>query len=259
MKMMKLVSVALAAIVLTSCASRIPVTDRKQRLLNNEQSLIDQAQLQYDEFLKTANVLDSTDARAAKVTEIGDKIKNSVEAYLEKKHQMNRVEGFAWEFNTVVDSVVNAWCMPGGKVVVYTGILDLAANDDELAVVMGHEIAHAIARHGNERMTKMYGTEAIKVILGVATGGNEQLMQIYGVGTTLGILKYSRSHETESDKMGLVFMKLAGYDPYAAISFWEKMASNGGSTPEIFSTHPSDETRIADIKAFIETIDSYLE
>lgn len=259
MRKVKLLSLVLSGLVLVSCASRVPVTDRKQRLINNEQSLIDQAKFQYSEFLKTANVLPDSDARAMKVAEIGNKIKNSVEDYLKKTHQMDRVEGFEWEFRTVEDSIVNAWCMPGGKVVVYTGILDLAANDDELAVVMGHEIAHAIARHGNERMTKMYGSEAIKVILGVATGGNEQLLQIYGVGTTLGILKYSRSHETESDKIGLVFMKLASYDPMAAISFWEKMAANGGSVPEIFSTHPSDETRIADIKAFIEEIDNYIQ
>lgn len=259
MKSLKITSVILITLLFVSCATRVPVTDRKQRLLNNEQSLIDQAKFQYEEFLKTANVLPESDARAKKVAEIGNKIKNSVEAYLKKKNQLDRVEGFDWEFRTVEDSVVNAWCMPGGKVVVYTGILDLAGDDDELAVVMGHEIAHAIARHGNERMTKMYGTETIKIILGVATGGNEQLLQIYGVGTTLGILKYSRSHETESDKMGLVFMKLANYDPYKAITFWEKMAANGGSTPEIFSTHPSDETRIADIKAFIEEIDKYIE
>ena len=259
MKTMKLTSAIIVALVFTSCVSRVPVTNRKQVLANNELTLIDQAKLQYQEFLKTANVLPDTDARSQKVAELGDKIKNAVEDYLKKKNKLDRVEGFEWEFKTVEDSIVNAWCMPGGKVVVYTGILDLAANDDELAVVMGHEIAHAIARHGNERLTQMYGAEWVKAILGVATGGNDKILQVYGVGTTLGILKYSRNHESESDKMGLVFMKMAGYDPNAAITFWEKMAANGGSVPEIFSTHPSDETRIADIKAFIEEIDKYIE
>lgn len=260
MKIIKFISISLIGLTIVSCSTRVPVTDRKQRLLNNEQQLIDQAKLQYEEFLSTANVLDQTDARAKMVTEIGNKIKVSTEAYLEKKNHSDRIEGFEWEFNTVVDSVVNAWCMPGGKVVVYTGILDLAANEDELAVVMGHEIAHAIARHGNERISQQYKVQAGGVLLEVLTGENGQIFkQIYGAGSTLGILKYSREHESESDKMGLVFMKMAGYDPNAAITFWEKMAANGGSVPEIFSTHPSDETRIADIKAFIAEIDKYLE
>lgn len=260
MKLTKYFSIIFAAFILLSCVSKVPVTERKQRLLNDEQMLIDQAKIQYDNFLANANVLPETDPRTRMIKDMGEKIKNATLGYLEKHNRLERVEGFEWEFNVVEDSIVNAWCMPGGKVVFYTGIMSLAEDEDELAVVMGHEIAHAIARHGNERISQQYKVNAGGVLLDILTGENgEVFKQIYGVGSTLGVLKYSRKHESESDKMGLVFMKLAGYDPYKAISFWQKMSANGGSIPEIFSTHPSDETRIADIEAFLKEIDQYTE
>ena len=260
MNLTKYFSVALAALILTSCVSRVPVTQRKQRLLNDEQMLIEQAEIQYNNFLANANVLPESDPRAKMIKDMGEKIKNATVNYLEKHNRLERVEGFTWEFNVVEDSTINAWCMPGGKVVFYTGIMSLAEDEDELAVVMGHEIAHAVARHGNERISQQYKVNAGGVLLDVITGENgEVFKQIYGVGSTLGVLKYSRQHESESDKMGLVFMKMAGYDPYKAITFWQKMSANGGSVPEIFSTHPSDETRIADIEAFLKEIDQYTE
>jgi predicted Zn-dependent protease len=257
MKFLKAAAVfLLLAVIVFSCVSRVPITNRKQVLAHDEVMLIDQASLHYDEFLSTNYVLPQTDARAQQVTRVGMKIKDAAVVYLTKKNQLNRIDGFKWQFNTVMDSMINAWCMPGGLVVVYTGILGLTADDDELAVIMGHEVAHAIARHGNERITTQYG----KNIGAILAGSRGQVFQtIYGVGSTLGVLAYSRKHESEADKIGLVFAKIAGYDPYKAISFWEKMAAGGGAVPEVLSTHPSDETRIADIKAFLKEIDKHIE
>jgi predicted Zn-dependent protease len=153
--------------------------------------------------------------------------------------------------------------MPGGKVVVYTGILPLAADDSSLAVVMGHEIAHAVARHGNERMSQAFAVQGLGQTLGgvMADPAKRNIFyQSYGLASTLGMLKYSRNHESEADKMGLVFMYLAGFNPAKAIDFWEKMSKTGGqSPPELLSTHPSDETRIADIKSFLPEIKKYAE
>jgi predicted Zn-dependent protease len=168
-----------------------------------------------------------------------------------------RIEGYQWEFNTVDNAEVNAWCMPGGKVVVYTGLLPVTQDEASLAIVMGHEIAHAIARHGNERMSQALLVQAGGTALQVALSQKPELtqtifMQSYGITSQLGMLKYSRTHESEADKMGLVFAAIAGYDPNVAVAFWERMAKQSAQKPmELLSTHPSDETRIADIKAFL--------
>ena len=222
--------------------------------------MIEMAVEQYSIFLNEHPPLPDNDPRVKRVREVGNKIKDNVEAFLHKQHASDRVEGFVWEFNVVDDPTVNAWCMPGGKVVVYTGILDLATDDDLLATVMGHEIAHAIARHGNERMSNAVMINAGGVILGAGTGNtNNVFLQSYGIASQLGMLKFSRKHESESDKLGLVFMALAGYKPEKAIDFWEKMSAQGGQAPpEILSTHPSDETRIQDIREFLPEIPKYL-
>lgn len=258
-KMKNLVVISLALIFLAACA-RVPVTKRRQPNLVPESQLIEMSKASYAEFLASANVLPGNDSKAKRVRDCGNKIKTSVEAYLNKHNQGSRVEGFDWQFNTVQDPTVNAWCMPGGMVVFYTGIMDLMADDNELAVVMGHEIAHAIARHGNERMSTQLGLQvALGILTGTTSQDKQKFLQYAGVGSQLGVLAFSRKHELESDKMGLVFMKMAGYDPNAAISFWKKMAANGGSVPEILSTHPSDETRIKELEEFIPTIDSYIK
>lgn len=217
------------------------------------------ADTQYKEFLATYPPLNEIDPRAMRVQEVGDNIAAAVEEFLGVKPKyLKRIEGFEWEFNTVLDPTINAWCMPGGKVCVYTGILELAGEDDDmLAVVMGHEIAHAIARHGNERMSQgllVYGA-------GVTLQGMSQdkpqetqnlFLQAYGLTSTLGMLAYSRKHESEADKMGLVFMAMAGYNPQKAVDFWEEMsAQSGANPPQMLSTHPSDERRIEDIKEFL--------
>lgn len=241
-----------------SC-SKVPITNRRQTNLMKETNLIGMSKTQYTEFLKTAKVLPASDARSQRVSRIGGKIKDATEVFLTKKGHAKRLEGFEWEFKTVEEDVVNAWCMPGGKVCVYTAILDLCETDDELAVVMGHEIAHAIARHGNERMSNQMVIGGVGNVLAPQDTTQVSIFQQVFMGSAqLGMLKYGRNHETESDKLGLVFMYLAGYNPEAAISFWEKMASTGGEKPaEIFSTHPSDERRIADIKEFLIEIESY--
>lgn len=259
----KLYYIALAA-TLFACGQRVPVTNRKQMNMIREGELITMAATQYSQFLSTAVVLPENDARSQMVLRVGKKIQVAAEAYLKKKDRTERIEGFNWEFKTVDNATINAWCMPGGKVVVYTGILGLIKDDNELAVVMGHEIAHAIARHGNERMSQGMLAQGIGGTFGALMGTNPSagaqiFLQAYGIGSTLGVLSYSRKHETEADKIGLVFAKIAGYDPNAAITFWEKMSKAGGAAvPEILSTHPSDEKRIQTLKEFIPEIDSYI-
>lgn len=251
--------VVFSGTLLLMACSRVPITHRKQAHMLSELTLINMAKQQYTDFLSQAEVIPDNDPRSKRVAAIGNKIKVATENFLNKKGHSKRLVGFEWEFKTVEDQVVNAWCMPGGKVCVYTGILDLAKSDDELAVIMGHEIAHAVARHGNERMSQQLLVNGVGSILAPQDTTQVSIFQTVFMGSaTLGMLKYGRNHETESDKLGLVFMKLAGYKPEAAITFWEKMAANGGAgVPEIFSTHPSDERRIADLKEFLKEIDQY--
>lgn len=257
---MKNLVLLVAFTTLVTACSKVPITNRRQTHLLPETTLIEMSNDQYDAFLAEATVLPDSDPRAIKVKEVGEKIKDATVKYLTNKGYSKRIEGFQWEFKTVEEDVVNAWCMPGGKVCVYTGILPLFASDDEMAVVMGHEIAHAIARHGNERMSQQMIINGVGSVLSPADTTQVSIFQQVFIGSaTLGMLKYSRNHETEADKLGLVFAKVAGYDPYAAITFWEKMAAQGSSVPEIFSTHPSDERRISDLDEFLKEIDQYIE
>lgn len=244
-------------IVLAAC-SKNPVTGRKQVLLFPESEMIGMSATAYTSFLteNKAKVLPQTDERAARITRIGKKISSAVEKYLNDVGASERIEGFEWTYNTVDDPTVNAWCMPGGRIVFYTGIMELMENDDEIACVMGHEIAHAIARHGNERMTQALALQGVTTIGQVAimnqenpTLGQALLVQSLGIGGQLGILSFGRKQELESDKMGLIFMNMAGYDPYKAIGFWQKMSELGGTKPpEFLSTHPSDSRRIKEIE-----------
>jgi predicted Zn-dependent protease len=240
-----------------SCIQTVPISGRKQATLLPESQVIGMSLTSYSEFLKQNKTLPVTDPRTQLVQKIGSKIQLAVEQFMKEKALSKRLNSFAWEFNVVDDETVNAWCMPGGKVVVYTGLLPVTQDEGSLAIVMGHEIAHAIAKHGNERMSQgmavQLGGVALSVALQNKTKETQNLfLQSYGVGTQLGVLKYSRTHESEADKLGLVFAAMAGYDPNAAIEFWQRMAAIGGQKPpQILSTHPSDETRIADLKAFM--------
>lgn len=239
-----------------SCA-KVPISGRRQLNLLPESEMMGMSFQAYKEFLDTNMVLPSSNRDVIMVKGIGDKIKTSVEKYLADNGESNRVQGFAWEFNVVQEDVVNAWCMPGGKVVVYTGILPVTKDEASLAVVMGHEIAHAIARHGNERMSQALALQLGGAAISLAMSEKPALtrnifLQSYGLGSQLGSLAYSRNHESEADKLGLVFMAMAGYNPQSAIGFWERMSQSGGQAPpEILSTHPSDATRIAALKEFM--------
>lgn len=228
-----------------------------------ESTMLSMSLTSYKSFLSKNTVMPENDERTQMVKRVGSRIAEASRKFLIQKKLTRRIAGYKWEFNLVDDKIVNAWCMPGGKVVVYTGLLPVAVDETGLAVVMGHEIAHAIARHGNERMSQQLIVQLGGIGLAVAMSEKPQETQdlfnlSYGVASALGVLKYSRVHESEADKMGLVFMAMAGYNPEEAVGFWERMAkSGGGKMPEILSTHPSDETRIKDIKAFLPKAKAY--
>ncbi len=248
----------------TGC-NKVPVTGRRQVNLLPEALLDGMAKTQYTQFLSANAPMQASDNNVVMVRRAGDKIAKAVALYLKQTKQLSRINGFKWEFNVVNENTVNAWCMPGGKVVVYTGLLPVTQNETALAIVMGHEIAHAIARHGNERMSQGLAVQAAgigaQVFLatnGTSPQGVQLFNQAFGLGSQLGILKYSRMHESEADKMGLIFAAMAGYNPEEAVTFWQRMAAQGGGKPpEILSTHPSDATRIKDLKAFMPRAKAY--
>lgn len=248
--------------IITSC-QKVPITGRKQIKLLPASTMAQMGSESYSSFLKENPPVNPPTVQSAMVTNVGLRISTAVEKYMNDNGFAKRIAGYKWEFNTVQSSDINAWCMPGGKVVVYTGILPLTKDDAGLAVVLGHEIAHAIADHGNERMSQQLAIQLGGISLAVAMQQKPQqtqdiFMMAYGVGSQLGQLAYSRQHELEADKLGLIFMAMAGYDPERAISFWQEMASKGGTKPpEIISTHPSDERRIAQIKAFLPEAKKY--
>jgi len=264
MKLLKIfVPIILVALTVYYC-STVPITGRSQLSLIPASEMNAMSFAQYGEFLKTSKLsANKTDVDIVK--RVGVKIQKAVETYFAQKNLSKELEGYAWEFNVVESEEVNAWCMPGGKVVVYTGILPITRDETGLAVVMGHEIAHAIAQHGGERMSQgliqQLGGVALSVALKNEPATTQNIfMAAYGIGTTVGImLPFSRTHESEADRLGLVFMAMAGYDPNAAVDFWTRMSqkSGGGAPPEWLSTHPSDETRIADIRKHLPEAMSY--
>jgi len=247
---------AISLLLIIACA-KVPISGRRQLHLVPDSEMNAMALTEYKNFLSTNKI--STDVNnTAMVKRAGSKISTAVTSYLKSHNYSNRVDGYKWEFNLVEDKTVNAWCMPGGKVVVYSGILPVTQNETALAVVMGHEIAHAIARHGNERMSQNLALYLGGVALSVATSTKSDTAQMlfntaYGISAQLGELAFSRTHESEADKLGLVFMAMAGYDPHEAISFWTRMSTmaGGSNIPFFLRTHPTDEKRIKDIQAFM--------
>jgi predicted Zn-dependent protease len=239
------------------CAE-VPVTGRKGLHIVPTSELLTLSLKQYDEVLKTSKL--STDQKKVQmVRRVGERIAKSAEAFLKDSGRGNQIANYKWDFNLIEDDkVVNAWCMPGGKVAVYTGILPYTQDETGLAVVMSHEVAHAIADHGNERMSQALlanmGGMALSVALANKPNQTQQLfMAAFGAGATVGfLLPYSRLHESEADRIGLMFMARAGYDPRVAIPFWERMNKKAGPRPpEFLSTHPAPESRIANIKTYI--------
>jgi len=255
--MKKGIAILFLAAFLSQCAT-VPITGRKQVNLISSSELNGMALSQYEEVKKTENLLPDSDPRVKEVREIGDNIAAAVTKFMQSNHMKDRLKEFSWEFNVADQDVLNAWCMPGGKVMFYTGILPVCDGTGGIATVMGHEIAHAVARHGNERMSQgliqQFGGMGLAVAMQEQPEAAQGLfMAAYGAGSQLGMLKYSREHESEADKMGLVFMIMAGYNPEDAIDFWGRMSAQkgGAAPPEFLSTHPSDETRIKEIREFI--------
>jgi predicted Zn-dependent protease len=251
---MKKISLILLIITVLYACGTVPVTGRKQLMLVSDTDVLTLSLNSYSEYMKTAKK--STDKQAtAMVVKVGRKIADAVEYYYRSNGMDDMLKNFAWEFNLVEDANINAFCMPGGKIVVYTGILPVTKDETGLAVVLGHEVAHAVAKHANERMSQQmiaeYGSEALTPLLGGASDKVKSLSkQIYGLGAQYGVmLPFGRKQELEADHLGLIFMAIAGYNPEMAAPFWQRMSQTEGTKiPEFLSTHPSNETRIADIQ-----------
>ena len=240
-----------------ACSS-VAVTGRKQLSLVSNAEILPVVDQQYDSVIRKGP-LSTNREQTEMVKRVGVKIQKAVETYMASKNLSSELQGFAWEFNLIDDpKTVNAWCMPGGKVAFYTGIMPICKDETGVAVVMGHEVAHAIANHGRERMSTsmlaQYGLGTLSALMGQSPGaGKALLMQAVGAGTNIGLLKFSREHESEADRIGLIFMTMAGYDPNEAPKFWERMTagSGGQEPPEFLSTHPSHSTRIKDLQGWI--------
>ncbi len=256
------VFVGLIGLLAWSCSS-VPITGRRQLSLVPEDQIIAMAASQYDTVLMT-HKLSTNKEQTAMIKRCGARIQKAVESYFQSKNQTAQLAGYEWEFNLIESDEVNAWCMPGGKVAFYTGILPVCKDETGVAVVMGHEIAHAVARHGNERMSQamlaQYGSVALDVALSKNSTQTKQMAATaFGIGATYGaLMPFGRKQESEADHLGLIFMAMAGYDPHAAVPFWERMAAGGGGKPpEILSTHPSDETRIKNLKELMPEAEKY--
>lgn len=265
MKKIKFLFVVIAGAILVGCgtASKVPITGRTQRLIVNDQQVLSLSSQEYNKYMQTATP--STDAAAtAMVKRVGQRLATAVVSYLNANNMGNEVANYQWEFNLVQDNQVNAWCMPGGKIVVYEGILPVTKDEASLAVVLGHEIAHAVAKHSAERISNSYKQQtAMSVIGGVAgaAGVSSGLQSIasaaLGVGAKAWSSGFSRKQESEADHIGLIFAAMAGYNPDVAVSFWQRMAAVGNSSNSIFSDHPSDEQRIRQIQAWLPEARKY--
>ena len=234
--------------------STVPLTGRRQLSLVPESEVISLSLTEYDKFIKS-NKLSTDKNKIAMVKRVGERISNAVETYMANAGLGQNLAGYKWEFNLVEDQTINAWCMSGGKVVVYTGLLPLALNETGLATVLGHEISHAVARHGSERMSDQMlmqlGSTALSTAMAQKPAETRSIvMTAFGIGSQVGvILPFSRQNEYEADYMGLIFMAMAGYDPNESIPFWERMSKQGGQKPpEFLSTHPVDQNRIDRLK-----------
>ncbi len=267
-----LFAVITLALTIGGC-QKVPLTGRNQLLLVSNADMLQMSFTQYKQFIDTSKVIPASTGDAAMVTRVGNRIRQAVESYLNANGLGNRLEGFQWEYHLVQDRQVNAWCMPGGKIVVYSGILPFTQNEAGLATVLGHEVSHAIAEHGNERMSEGLVANGLlqagQIFAGVATANKSPQMQALfqsaiGVGGPLvyqfGVgLPHSRKQESEADHLGLIFMAMAGYNPAEAITFWSRMAkaSAGKAPAEFMSDHPSDTRRINDLQALLPEAQKY--
>ncbi len=259
------ISLIIVILFLSLSCTTVPITGRQQFSILPDYAMISISLQQYNEFLKN-NKISSNQEQTQMVKKVGRKIQMAVEQYFTDKNKSYALKDYKWEFNLIESEEKNAWAMPGGKVVVYEGILPITKDEAGLAVVMGHEIAHAIAKHGNERMSQgliaQMGGMALSKALEEKPGKTRQLwMTVFGVGAQFGVmLPFSRLQETEADHLGLIFMAIAGYDPDEAVEVWKRMAQmkEGQTPPKFLSTHPTNETRIRKIKETIPKAKQYL-
>jgi predicted Zn-dependent protease len=244
---------------IVSCTKNA-ITGRSQFKLLPESELQSMATSQYQQFLSTNKVVATSGNRDAEmVSRVGDRIRRAVESYYASKGLSNQLEGYHWEYHLVDNKEANAWCMPGGKIVVYSGLLPYTQNEAALAVVLGHEVSHAVFQHGNERMSQALGAEAVNTGLEVAlankpTETRNLFLTAFGAGAQVGVLlPFSRKHEYEADHYGLIWAAMAGYNPQEAIPLWQRMEQAGGGQrpPEFLSTHPSEGNRIAELKKWM--------
>jgi len=260
MKQFRIVLFAVFSAILVGCGttSTVPITGRKQTLMVSDGEVLTLANQQYQEFMKSAKA-STNSTNTAMVKRVGQKLSTAVNNYLTNNGLASEVSNFAWEFNLVQDSQVNAWCMPGGKIVVYEGLLPVTQDEASLAIVLGHEIAHAVAKHSAEQlstqMKQQYGVQigsAVAGALGMGTNTQSIVQAVVAQGFNFKNLSYSRSHESEADHMGLIFAAMAGYDPQVAVTFWQRMsAASTSQTAEFLSDHPSDATRIKQIQGWM--------
>lgn len=255
--MKKYLSLTAFLMLVYSCATN-PITGKKDLNFVSNSELFPSAFQQYDSFLKENKVITGT-SDAKRVEVVGSRIKAAAEKYLTYLGQTQYLKDYRWEYKLVDNKEVNAWCLPGGKIVVYSGILPITQNEAGLATVMGHEVSHALANHGAQRMSaaqlQQLGAVGVAVATGSQSAEKQQMwQQYYGIGSEVGVmLPFSRNNESEADKIGLTLMAIAGYNPDDSIAFWSRMSakSGGSGTPEFLSTHPSDATRIANLKSLI--------
>ena len=253
--MKKLIYILLAVLALQACR-KVPVTGRNQLNLIGDDSINAMADQQYNQVLDQSRVITGTQ-NSQMVNRVGERIENAVTRFMKANNLYEEIADWEWEYNLIDQNQANAWCMPGGKVAFYTGILPVTQTETGMAVVMGHEIAHAIARHGSERMSQGTLAQIGQIGAAVAAGSagmnpqaQQDFMRAFGIGTQLGMLKFSRNHESEAYRLGIIFMAMSGYDHREAVDFWKRMAENsqGQAPPEFLSTHPSNQTRIQDLE-----------
>ena len=260
---------SMGLLILSNCGT-VPITGRRQLNLVSDGEILAASATQYRQFISQSHI-SNNGTYNAKVTQVGRRLAAATNTFLKQNGYESMLSSLSWEFNVVDSKQVNAFCMPGGKIVVYTGLLNLVGNgahsDDELAAVMGHELSHALAKHANERISNQMLVQAGGQLLGAAVGNRSQMLgslinQAYGIGAQVGVmLPFGRKQEYEADKMGLVLMAMAGYDPRYAVNFWQKMAQSkgGNQTNELLSTHPSDANRIKAIEEYLPTALQYYQ
>lgn len=260
-----LLKVLFFSITISSC-NRNSITGRRQLTLFPERLLQEQSLTQYQSFLKQSRVIPVKGSKESEmVSRVGAKIAQSIREYYDKKKIRHDLNNYQWEFNLVENKEINAWCMPGGKVVVYTGLLEVTKNEAALAIVLGHEITHAIALHGNERLSQAAIAQGMQVAGDIFTQDSERanalFNNVFGPAASVGVLlPNSRKQEHEADHYGLIFAAMAGYDPREAIGFWKRMSAAGGKKPpEFLATHPSDESRIKELEAVMDEALQYYQ